>query len=163
MNDQQRVGISEYRIAGAPQKLISYGLGSCVGVILYEPELKLGGLAHTLLPERRPGMGEDRPGKFVTLAIRRMLRELLELGAERDRITARLCGGAHMFHPPPDDPAHTVGQRNIRAARKTLDELGIELSGEDVGGRIGRTVEFDLATGKVLLRLVRGQDKTREL
>ncbi|HKI52387.1 MAG TPA: chemotaxis protein CheD [Geothermobacteraceae bacterium] len=163
MTEKQRIGIAEYRVASAPQVLVSYGLGSCVGIVLYDPDLKLGGLAHTLLPERRSGMGEARPGKFVSLAIRQMWQELLELGADPERIVAKICGGAHMFHPPPEDPSRTIGQRNIVTARQTLAELGIELQAEDVGGGLGRTVEFDLASGKVLLRFARGQERTREL
>jgi len=163
VTDKQRVGIAEYRVATAPEVLISYGLGSCLGIMLYDPELKLGGLAHTLLPEHRSGMGEQRPGKFVSLAIRQMLQELLELGAGSDRIVAKICGGAHMFQPPPEDPSRTIGQRNIVTARQTLAELDIELQAEDVGGGFGRTVEFDLASGKVILRFVRGHDKVKEL
>ena len=163
MTGKQRVGIAEYRVAAAPEILVSYGLGSCVGIVLYDPDLKLGGLAHTLLPEPRPGMGELRPGKFVPMAIRQMLQELLELGAGSNRIVAKICGGAHMFQPPPEDPSRTIGQRNIAAARQTLAELDIELQAEDTGGSLGRTVEFDLASGKVLLRFVRGHDKIKNL
>ena len=163
MTEKQRVGIAEYRVATAPEVLISYGLGSCLGIMLYDPRLKLGGLAHTLLPEHRPGMGDLRPGKFVSLAIRQMFQELLELGADPDRIVAKICGGAHMFQPPPENPSRTIGQRNIVAARQALAELAIELQAEDVGGGIGRTVEFDLASGKVLLRFVRGHDRIKKL
>jgi chemotaxis protein CheD len=158
-----RVGISEYRIARAPQILTSYGLGSCVGIMLYDAELKLGSLAHTLLPELRPGMTEERPGKYVVLAIRQMLLELLDQGAEHNRICAKICGGAHMFQPPPDDLSRTIGQRNVQAAHETLEELGIKLLGEDVGGCFGRTVEFDLDSGEVLLRFVRGRDRVKTL
>jgi chemotaxis protein CheD len=163
VTDKLKVGISEFRVARAPQVLTSYGLGSCVGIMLYDAELKLGGLAHTLLPELRPGMPEQRPGKFVTLAIRQMLQDLLEQGAARSRIIAKICGGAHMFQPPPDDLSRTIGQRNVLAARETLEELGIRLLGEDVGGSYGRTVEFDLENGEVLLRFVRGKDQLKTL
>lgn len=163
MTAKQRVGIADYQIAVAPLVLVSFGLGSCVGITLHDPVLRLGGLAHTLLPEPRPGMDVSRPGKFVNLAARQMLQELLELGAVRERLVAKICGGAHMFQPPPDDPSRTVGQRNVRAAREVLEALEIELRGEDVGGSFGRTVEFDLASGDVLLRFVRGRDMLRKL
>lgn len=163
VSEKQRVGIADYQVGSAPRTLVSFGLGSCVGVTLHDPVLQLGGLAHTLLPEPRPGMDVSRPGKFVSLAVRQMLQDLLQLGAVHGRLVAKICGGAHMFHPPPDDPSQTVGQRNVRAARQVLEELGIALLGEDVGGSFGRTVEFDLASGKVLLRFVRGRDTLREL
>jgi chemotaxis protein CheD len=163
LSGKLRVGISEYRVARAPQILTSFGLGSCVGIMLYDAELKLGGLAHTLLPELRPGMPDGRPGKYVSLAIRQMLRELLEQGADSSRISAKICGGAHMFQPQPEDLTRTIGHRNVLAAHETLAELGISLLGEDVGGCFGRTVEFDLESGDVLLRFVRGDDKLRTL
>lgn len=163
MKPFQRVGISEYRVAAAPGVLTSHGFGSCVGIVLYDPLTRLGGLAHTLLPEQRPGMVTDRPGKFVPLAARGMLDELVALGAARERIEARICGGAHMFQPPPEDLSRTIGARNVAAARTVLQELGVKLVSEDVGGNFGRTLEFDLATGKVLLRFVRGHDRVREL
>lgn len=159
MKSKERVGISEFRVSRSPVVLVTYGLGSCLGITLYEPESRMGGLAHTLLPAPRPGVDEERPGKFVASAIRRMFDQLTAQGATPERLAAKLIGGANMFeqiHPPSGEG---IGARNIRAARETLQVLGIPILGEDVGGQHGRTVEFDLETGKVLVRSVRGNDK----
>lgn len=163
MTQRRRVGISEFVVARAPALLVSYGLGSCLGIMLHDPQLQIGGLAHTLLPDVRPRIATDRPGKFVPLAIEAMRRELLAAGSEPQRLIAKICGGAHMFQPLAEDLDATIGQRNVRAARDALLGLGIPLVGEDVGGSCGRTLEFDLASGRVRVLFVRGRDRIREL
>ncbi|WP_035055056.1 chemotaxis protein CheD [Desulfuromonas sp. TF] len=157
-----RVGISEFKTGRAPAVLVTYGLGSCLGITLYDPRKKLGGLAHTLLPLSRP---EDRSRmtKYVDSAIRLMMEELLELGAEKDCLVAKISGGANMFEALHPSGAEGVGARNARAARETLELLGIPLLAEDIGGNHGRTVEFDLATGEVRVRSVCHPDANRTL
>lgn len=157
MRAKRRIGISEYAIATPPEVLITYALGSCLGILLYDGRLRLGGLAHTLLPAPRPNLAEGRPGKFVTSAIVQMFEELLAQGAQREQLTAKIFGGATMFEGLSND-SEGIGVRNTRAARETLAGLGIPLHSEDVGGQHGRTVEFDLASGIVLVRSVRGGD-----
>jgi len=157
----QRVGIAEIRIARAPERLVSYGLGSCLGVMLYAPEFACGGLAHTLLPKPGDSTVVTRPGKFVSTAIPAMIELLEQLGVRREQLVAKLCGGAHMFGN--DGGKATIGERNILAAKTLLQALDIPLLGEDVGGNQGRTCEFELVDGKVLVRLARGRDKLREL
>lgn len=157
MSEKRRIGISEYATGASPDILITYGLGSCLGILLYDGQQRLGGLAHTLLPAPRPGQTETRSAKFVTSAIELMLAELLERGAERPRLAAKIFGGATMFEGFGSD-GDGVGVRNTRAARETLAALGIPLLSEDVGGQHGRTVEFELASGIVQVRSVRGGD-----
>ncbi|PLX83523.1 MAG: chemoreceptor glutamine deamidase CheD [Desulfuromonas sp.] len=157
MTSKVRVGISEYRVAEGPAVLVTYGLGSCLGIVLYDARVRVGGLAHTLLPRPRPGMEQTRMTKFVDAALRLMLEELLVMGAERERLQARIVGGANMFEPLHGAAKETIGERNVRAARETLRELGIPLLAEDVGGRHGRTVEFDLGSGEVRVRSMRGE------
>lgn len=156
MSERLRVGISEYRIARAPTMLVTYGLGSCLGITLYDPLLQMGGLAHTLLPLHRPGGGENRPSKFVDTAISLMTAELTAAGAARERLAAKIFGGANMFAPATGSNSESIGARNARTARQTLERLGIPLLAEEVGGSHGRTVELDLATGRVMVRSVRG-------
>lgn len=154
MSTRQRVGISEIRVARAPAILVTYGLGSCLGIVLYDADRRLGGLAHTLLPQMRPGMAENRESKFVDRAIELMIDELVRQGADRDSITAKICGGANMFEPLQPSTTAGIGERNAQAARERLEALGIELLAEDVGGNHGRTVEFDLDNGEVRVRSV---------
>jgi len=156
---KERVGISEFRVARTPLVLVTYGLGSCLGIALYDPQQSLGGLAHTLLPRPLPGMRESRAGKFVETAIHRMLQELLAQGAVREHLRARLIGGANMFEPLHAHAEEGIGARNIRAARETLRGLQLPVQAEAVGGNHGRTVEFDLANGEVRVRSVHGNDR----
>jgi len=159
----QRVGISEFRVATAPTVLVTYGLGSCLGIVLDDRERSLGGLAHTLLPAQRPGLGDQRLSKFVDVAIRMMLEELLAQGARRESLTARIAGGANMFGSLSGPSGEGIGARNARAARAALEALAIPLVAEDVGGSHGRTIEYDLVTGRVEVRSVSAGDKIMAL
>jgi len=161
MSERTRVGISEYRVAPAPAHLVTYGLGSCLGITLYDESVAIGGLAHTLLPYPREGMDLTRPAKFVDAAIRLMLTDLLQLGCSQERLVAKMFGGANMFEGLQNPNREGIGQRNIRSARETLTELAIPLVAEDVGGNFGRTVEFDVANGGVLIRCVRDEQRER--
>jgi len=153
-----RVGISDYRVARAPAVLVVYGLGSCLGIILDDRESCLGGMAHTLLPASRSETPEVRLAKYVDAAIYLLVDEMVSLGAAREKLTARLVGGANMFDSFYTPAADGIGTRNLRMARATLQALRIPLLAEDVGGSHGRTVEFDLTTGQVLVRSVHGED-----
>lgn len=155
MSEKSRVGISEYLVRRAPGLLVTYGLGSCLGIILHDAHAGIGGLAHTLLPQPREGMDLSRPAKFVDAAIRLMLTDLLRLGGRKERLVAKIFGGANMFEGLQQSGKEGIGQRNIRCARETLQEIGIPLVAEDTGGNYGRTLEFDVASGAVLVRSVR--------
>ena len=161
MTSKERIGISEYKTATAPGTLVTYGLGSCLGIILYDAELKSGGMAHTLLPQPRAGMDSERKTKFVTTAIQLMLEELTTLGCLQGNLVAKLFGGANMFSGLLSPDKETIGQRNIRTAKETLAELGIPLVAEDTGGNFGRTIEFDLASGQVFVRSVREENREK--
>lgn len=158
MTVKHAVGISEYRIASAPEVLITYGLGSCIAVTLYDPQSRIGGMAHTLLPQLRPGMDGSRPAKFVDAAIELMLAELIRQGSKAPELQAKLIGGATMFDSSLLGDKEGIGLRNARAARQTLERCGIRLVGEDVGGGFGRTVEFHLASGEVSVRSIHGEE-----
>lgn len=146
------VGISGLELARAPATLSALALGSCVAVILHDPLAKVGGLAHVLLPSTNVGRPrKDSPGRFAPTAVVALNDGIIQLGAVPRRLTARLVGGASMFAAL--QPAGTIqmGERNVHAARTALHTLGIRLIGEAVGGDFGRSVEFDVATGKVVV------------
>lgn len=147
----ERVGIAELRIGQAPQVFKAYGLGSCLAVALYDPGQRIGGLVHSLLPQQPPGELAGETGKYVDAAIRLMVAELTRVGADPARLQAKIAGGANMFETEYLTLMHSIGVRNARSARETLVELGIPLAGEEVGGNRGRTVAFDLATGRLLV------------
>jgi len=145
-----QVGIAELEVARAPARLQAVALGSCVAVILYDPVARVGGLAHVLLPDPRIGRPRpDQPARAAPTAVAALLDELLALGAERSRVTARLVGGARMFATLQPAGTLQMGERNVSAARDALGRHRLALVGEAVGGSFGRSVAFDLATGRV--------------
>ncbi|UCC74764.1 MAG: chemotaxis protein CheD [Gemmatimonadota bacterium] len=142
------VPMGERRVGKREGTLSITGLGSCVAVVLYDDQCRVGGLVHVLLPD--PTFSKrDRCWLFATTAIPALVRELEEAGADRARLTARLVGGATMFQDllPQDKP--NIGQRNIVAARSTLAKNGIPIVAEEVGGEFGRSVDFDLSDGRI--------------
>ena len=161
MTQKERIGISEYKILSAPGTLVTYGLGSCLGIIFYDAGTQLGGMAHTLLPKPRPGMEGERKTKFVTTAIQLMLEDLVARGCRQENLVAKLFGGANMFASLQSADKETIGQRNVRVAKETLVAAGIPLVAEDTGGSFGRTLEFDLGSGQVMVRSVREDNRER--
>lgn len=149
------VGIAEARIATVPDTLISYGFGSCIGIVLIDPHARIGGLAHALLA---PGAGSTQSGnplKYVDSAIEIILAKLVEAGCARGALLAKIAGGAHMFEAVSREGKSNIGERNALAARRKLKELRIPLVAEDVGGNYGRTIEFDPGDGTLTVRSIR--------
>lgn len=163
MTQLLRVGIAEWRMGHAPDVLICYGLGSCVGIALYDPLRRCGGVAHALLPDPVGSQALERPGKFVPTAIDQLITALQQGGADIARLQAKLCGGASMFRNFGSDGTDSIGRRNLAAALATLGPLGIPVVASDVGENFGRTMELDLATGLVHVRTVRGHVKLKQL
>lgn len=154
-----RVSIAQARIEQAPAVLKAYGLGSCVAVALYDPESRIGGLGHMLLPNRpeKNPLGSD--GKYVDAGILQLVDELVRAGANRESLIAKVAGGANMFETTYQTLINSIGARNARSARATLASLGISIQGEEVGGNRGRTVEFDLATGNMMVYCARDNEQ----
>lgn len=163
MSERLRVGIAEIKFGRAPEVLVTYGLGSCLSITLYDPRTRTGAMAHTLLPTPRPGQAETRPGKFVVSAVAAMLAELPALGAAPGNLEAKLVGGANMFESLALAKGDLIGERNAQAAREILAKLGVPLAAEDTGGNFGRTAELLLETGEVRVRSLRGAEKCRIL
>jgi len=147
----EQVSIAEARIERAPTVLKAYGLGSCVAVGLYDPETRLGGMGHMLLPNRPSNSPLGSESKYVDAGIYQIVDELVRAGANRKTLVAKITGGANMFETSYQTLINSVGARNAKSARRTLGDLDIQIVGEEVGGNRGRTVEFDLATGKMLV------------
>lgn len=144
------VGISEMEVARGPGTLGALGLGSCVAVILHDAHARIGGLAHVLLPSTSVGRkNDDAPGRYAPTAVEALLQKMRALGASPARVTARLVGGASMFTGLQPPGTIQMGERNVHAAREALHRHGIRLTGEVVGGDYGRSVEFDLESGRV--------------
>jgi chemotaxis protein CheD len=138
--------------------LFAIGLGSCVAVVLYDPRVKIGGLAHVMLPHPLSARRPAPPGRFASTAIKLLIDEMEQAGAARRRLFARLVGGAAMFESVLNDDGPSLGQRNIEASRFFLQEVGIPVHAEEVGGNHGRTVHFHVADGRVVITSVRNPD-----
>lgn len=145
------IGIGEYRVGSFP--MITIGLGSCIGLTLYDPMLRLGAMVHIMLPES--GGRVDRPGKYADTAVPLMVGELVALGCKNRSIIAKMVGGACMFEYFGTNL--NIGERNVAKVRTLLAECHIQLGAEDVGGKIGRSVTFLPADGgRVLIRRADG-------
>ncbi|MEX0792037.1 MAG: chemotaxis protein CheD [Pirellulaceae bacterium] len=126
-------------------------LGSCLGIAIWCPISKRGGLAHAMLPD---SLGhQTMPGRFIDTAIPVMLQELESHGAKRRCLVAKLCGGANMF--PTQGKGLDVGQRNHAAAKELLASLRIPVQGEHVGGGAGRVIRFDVSDGSIQVQVGR--------
>lgn len=153
MGDESRiVGIAEITVAASPDRLMAYGLGSCVGVALYDAQAKLGGMAHVMLPSSKLHATEAPPGKFADTAIVALAAELEKIGGNRGSLKAKITGGANMFADVSPNISVPIGLRNVTAVRSKLSELGIPIIGEEVGGNRGRTVVFNLSDGSLEIR-----------
>ncbi len=149
-----RVGMADYKVGKAPATVISYGLGSCIGISLYDPQQKVGGLLHIMLPDSTQARGSDNPAKFADTGLPLMLKDVLALGASKTRLVAKIAGGAQMFAFANATDVMRVGARNAEAAKKMLKDLGIKLIAEDTGGTYGRTVSINLDNGDYIVKTV---------
>ncbi len=152
MRTEILVGIGEFRVAkGAVLKTI--GLGSCIGIALYDPLVKVGGLAHVMLP--RSSNGTKRSAKYADHAVEMMLEAMERVGVDRDRVVAKMAGGAQIFKHMTMDILK-IGDRNVEAIKSVLDDFGVRLVAQDVGGNQGRTVYFFTDDGRMLVKYSKG-------
>lgn len=153
--EEIKVGIAEWKVAHKPARLITLGLGSCVGIALYDPRSSIGGLAHIMLPDSTGFQDISRRAKFADLAIPDLLEAMLRAGARRTSIVAKLAGGAQMYLSA--DRRLTIlniGERNAAMSRKVLENLGIPILAADTGGNYGRTMILDTTDGKVYIKTI---------
>lgn len=145
------VGIADMKLAQRNGMLITYALGSCIGICLYDAGIQLAALIHIMLPLNME-TGRKSPMKYADTGIKETLRLMEAKGAHRTRITAKIAGGARMFEVSGNGSLGSIGQRNIEGVHMTLRREGIPLLAQDTGGTIARTVLFDPATGKGCIR-----------
>lgn len=145
MSDKLVIGIADMKVAKREGMLVTYALGSCIGVCLHDPALKLGALVHIMLPVNMEA-GRKNPLKYADTGIRETLKKMESMGASRSRITAKIAGGAKMFEVGSASLGN-IGQRNIESVHLTLKKEGIRLLKEDVGGTVARTLLFDVNSG----------------
>lgn len=156
------VGIGELQItADRRTLLVSYGLGSCVALCLWDPARAVAGMAHVMLPAAPTATGSTAtPAKFADHALVALLRDLDRVGAERGRLVAKIAGGAQMFNVLGKQDLLGVGQRNVERVKELLREAHLPLVGEDTGGSAGRTVTLRPGTGKLHVKTIgRGESE----
>ena len=139
------IGIADMKMAKGEGMLVTYALGSCIGICLYDPVIKLGALVHIMLPINME-TGRKNPMKYADTGLRETVRQMVEKGASRSRITAKIAGGAKMFEES-GGALGSIGQRNIESVHLNLKKEGIRLLKEDVGGAVARTLLFDVNSG----------------
>jgi chemotaxis protein CheD len=144
------VGVGEIGIAEHPSVLVTQALGSCVGVTLWDPIRRAGGMAHIMLPSHVEVHKDGHQFRFATSAIPRLVDLLADAGSPKSRLLAKIAGGAAMFGGESGLPG--IGTRNVTEVRRQLREAGIPLRGDDTGGSHARTIELHLDTGILLVR-----------
>ena len=151
MNDKLVVGIADMKMAQGSGMLVTYALGSCIGICFYDPMLKLAALLHIMLPLNLE-TGRKSPLKYADTGIRETLREMERRGAKRARVTAKIAGGAKMFATVSDNSLSNIGQRNVAAVKETLRAYGIPILADDTGKDYGRTLYFNAADGSMRIK-----------
>lgn len=154
MSEIIKVGMADLNICKAPDMITTLGLGSCIGIALYDPTLKLGGLAHIMLPDSRKMKNNTNIAKFADTGIDELVRRMIVEGAVQRRLVAKIAGGAKMFEVSGVSEVGNIGARNAEASRQKLRELGIPLLAEDTGLNFGRTVELYCNTGEFHIKSV---------
>ncbi|SER07015.1 chemotaxis protein CheD [Gracilibacillus ureilyticus] len=150
-----KVGIADLKTTKAPNLLKTSGLGSCVGVVVFDSTNKIAGLAHIMLPDSTASKREtNNVMKYADTAIELLLEELYQLGAKKYALKAKMAGGAHMFSFRSENKMLRIGDRNVEAVRRHLTAQKIPIIAEDVGGNKGRTIEFNVETGMLEIRTV---------
>ncbi|HWO77979.1 MAG TPA: chemotaxis protein CheD [Bacillus sp. (in: firmicutes)] len=150
-----KVGIADMKLGQAPQILRTTGLGSCVGLVLYDERLKIAGMAHVMLPDSSLAKaGTSHMAKYADTAVPSLLAGLLEKGARQLSIKAKLAGGAQMFEYAGANELMRIGARNIEAVKNQLNSLKLPIVAEDTGGTNGRTIDFVIETGVLLVKTV---------
>lgn len=152
---QLKVGIADLKVASNPNQIITLGLGSCVGLTIYDPINKLGGLVHVMLPDSSQFRNNTNPAKYADTGIPLLLEEVIKLGGKRSLLQAKLAGGAQMFSFG-DSKVSTlkIGERNVEKAKEMLNKLGLKIVSEDTGGNYGRTIILDTENGGLLVRSI---------
>lgn len=154
------VRVAQHGVGSDGDILITLGLGSCVAVLLYDTEARVGGMAHVLLPASSMARDPSHAAKFADTAVPFLVEELRPMGGRLDRFRARLIGGASMFSNLLSRGSLNMGERNIDACRKALSDLSIPVTAEDVGADYGRSVRFWPGDGRTLITSVGRGDVT---
>ena len=155
MENVIKVGMADLKVCKLPDSLITLGLGSCVGICLYDSITKVSGMAHIMLPDSKQMTRDKNPAKYADTGIDLLIHDMIQLGADRKRLKAKIAGGAQMFaFSAAADSLGRVGDRNVEAVKAKLVSLRIPILAEDTGLNYGRTIQFFSEDGSLLIQSV---------
>jgi len=153
MTNVIKVSMADLKVVTFPNRIRTTGLGSCVGITLFDSLTHVGGMAHIMLPSSDiVKIGNINQAKYADTAIPLLIDQMVRLGARKGGITAKIAGGAQMFQFQTQNDMMRIGPRNVEATKDVLKKLGITIIGEDTGGNFGRTIEFDTVSGKLFIK-----------
>ena len=155
-----KVGMADLKTGRAPDILTTLGLGSCIGIALWDPATKIGGLAHVMLPYSTKIRNNSNIAKFADTGITELVRQMEEMGVPRKRLVAKIAGGARMFEVSGSTSVGNIGEKNAIASKQKLKELGIPILAEDTCLNYGRTVELNCENGDYVIKAVGKSVKT---
>lgn len=147
------VGISDMKVSNnVKETLITYSLGSCIGVLIWDPLVKVGGLLHYMLPDSRldKDRAQQKPYMFADTGIPALFKECYSLGAVKGRLIVKVVGGSQILD---STGLFSIGKRNYQILSKLFDRNHITIAAEDIGGSVNRTVRLEIGTGRVLLKV----------
>lgn len=154
MSEMIKVGMADLNVCTTPDALTTLGLGSCVGIVLYDSYTKTAGMVHVMLPDSTKIRNNENTAKFADTGIDALITQLLSIGANRNRLIAKIAGGAQMFAFSANSEMLRIGERNVEASKLKLQNLGIRIMAEDTGLNYGRTIEFYPETGELYVKSV---------
>ncbi len=147
------VGVADMALSRSPDELlITYSLGSCIAVVIFDPSAGVGGMLHYMLPESSldPEKAKKNPCMFADTGIARLFKSSYQIGARKENIIVKIVGGAQMLDP---NGLFNIGKRNYLAMRKIFWKNNVALAAEHVGGEVNRTVRLEMDTGRVILKV----------
>ncbi len=146
------VGIADMKVTDDPNAtVVTHSLGSCIGVVIYDPSVKVGGMLHFMLPEpTSPAKGKEKPLMFCVTGVPLLFKACYELGSKKGRMVVKIAGGAHVLDP---NETFCIGQRNHGALRKILFRNNVLIEAEDIGGSKARTMRLNIGTGEVTVKI----------
>jgi chemotaxis protein CheD len=153
------VGISDLKVSNnAGDILVTFALGSCIAVAIYDPLVKVGGLLHYMLPDSNLDLNkaQEKPGMFADTGVPLLFKSCYRLGAEKKRIVVKVAGGASILD---DTNFFRIGQKNITALRKIFWKNNVMIEAEDTGSNYNRTVRLDLSNGRFMIKSSMGMMK----
>ncbi len=154
MMDKIKVGMADLKTTTHPGILTTLGLGSCIGICLYDQSTKIIGMAHIMLPDSTAIKRNENIAKFADTAIDELIKQMEKEGASKSKLKGKIAGGAQMFQSSSSGDMMKIGERNALAVKNKLKSLNIPVIADDTGGTFGRTIEFYSEDGKLVIKTI---------